>query len=283
MIHLVIFGLIANLVLAVVKIVAGLVGNTYALIADGIESTLDIFSSIIVYSGMKIGAQPPDSDHPFGHGKAESLAAMVVALGLIFASIVIAFASFKEIYQPTVTPAPFTLIVLIGVVIVKEIFFRLLHQAGKKHHSLVVQTDAWHHRSDALTSLAAFVGIALSLTGHKIFVSADDWAAIAASGLIAFNGINLLKQAIAEIMDGAVDPVIIDRIRQCAMNVSGVLGIEKCKVRKSGPTFFVEIHIEVDPQMTVKVSHDLGHQVKDVLLRASLAIADVVVHIEPKR
>lgn len=274
-------GLAVNFLLAVIKIAAGIIGHTYALIADGIESTLDIFSSLIVLSGLKIGAIPPDRDHPFGHGKAESLSALLVSLGLLVAAGGIAAVSLKEIAHPSQTPAPFTLFVLIGVIITKEFLFRRLIHVGKHIHSLSVQTDAWHHRSDAITSFAALIGIALVLLGGKNFIGADDWAALLASLIIGYNGVTLLNMAIREIMDAAPDPAIVSALRLMAMSVEGVKGIEKCRVRKSGTQYFVEIHVEVDGRMSVAASHELGHRVKDTLIASPLPLADVVVHIEP--
>lgn len=278
----VIFGLIINFTLAFIKIAAGIVGHTYALIADGIESTLDIFSSIVVLSGLKIGSKPPDRDHPFGHGKAESLAAMIVALSLLGAAAFIALQSVQQIHHPSQTPAAFTLIILTVVIICKEFLFQRLVNLGKRAHSLSVQVDAWHHRTDAITSVAAFIGIALALFGGRIFRGADNWAALIASFIIGFNGLTLLNMAVGEIMDAAPDPAITGAIRLIALSVDGVKGIEKCRVRKSGTHYFVELHVEVDGNMTVTRSHDLGHKVKDQLIASPLPIADIVVHIEPK-
>jgi cation diffusion facilitator family transporter len=278
----VLMGLFANLTLALIKITAGIVGHTYALIADGIESTLDVFSSIVVLSGLKIGAKPPDKDHPFGHGKAESLAAMIVAIALICAAAFIGIQAFKEIKSPTQHPATFTLFVLLGVIICKEFLFHRLIKVGKQAHSLSVQVDAWHHRTDAITSIAAFVGIALAVFGGEHFRGADNWAALIASVIIAFNGLTLLNMAVQEIMDAAPDPTITSAIRLMALSVDGVQGIEKCRVRKSGTHYFVELHVEVDGNMTVSESHYLGHKVKDKLIASPLPLADIVIHIEPK-
>ncbi len=278
----VLVGLLANFSLAVIKIVAGIVGHTYALIADGIESTLDIFSSIVVLSGLKIGSKPPDKDHPFGHGKAESLAAMIVAIALLGAAAFIAFQAYKELHNPSQHPAAFTLFILIGVIIIKEFLFQKLINVGKHAHSLSVQVDAWHHRSDAITSIAAFVGISLSVYGGPTFRGADNWAALVASFIIGFNGLTLLNMAVQEIMDAAPDPTITSAIRLMALAVEGVCGIEKCRVRKSGTHYFVELHVEVDGNMTVTKSHELGHKVKDKLIASPLPLADIVVHIEPK-
>ena len=274
-------GAAVNFLLAIAKIAAGVIGNTYVLIADGIESTLDIFSSLVVLSGLKIGAKPPDRDHPFGHGKAESLAAMIVAISLLAACVAIAVGSLKEIINPRQSPAPFTLFVLLGTIIIKEFMFRRLIHVGKKAHSLSVQVDAWHHRTDAITSFAAFIGISIALVGGGRLKGADDWAALFASIVIGSNGLALLNMAINEIMDAAPDPEIISAIRLMATSVPGVKAIEKCRARKSGTHYFVEIHVEVDGGMTVRDSHELGHQVKDKLVESPLPLADVIVHIEP--
>lgn len=279
----VLVGLSSNVLLAVIKIVAGIFGNSYALMADGIESTLDIFSSAVVLGGIKISALPADENHPYGHGKAESLAAMTVSLILLMAGIGIAIKSILEIMQPHHTPAFFTLIVLVAVIIVKEILFRFIFSIGKSVNSLSIQTEAWHHRSDALTSVAAFIGISIAIIGGKGYESADDWAALAASGIIAFNGINMLRQAVKEMMDYAPNPETEETIRSIAGRVVGVAAIEKCRVRKSGLNLFVDIHVEVNGDMQVHQAHLIGHHVKDALITSSLGIADVLVHIEPAK
>ncbi len=273
--------ILANVLFAVVKIAAGILGSSYALIADGIESTLDVFSSAVVLGGMKIGAIPADADHPFGHGKAETLAAMTVSLVLIFVAGVIAYKSFQEIRSPHFMPAPFTLIVLSAVIVVKEVLSRFLCRVGESVNSLSLKVDAWHHRADALTSLAAFIGIAIALIGGRGFESADDWAALFASGIIALNGIRLLKESIAEIMDAAPPPETEEEIRKIASDVDGVVAIEKCRARKSGLGYFVEIHVEVRPEISVSRGHAIAHMVKNTLLKSGVGIIDVLVHIEP--
>ena len=277
----VLVGLSSNVILAVIKIITGILGNSYALMADGIESTLDIFSSAVVLGGIKISSLPADHNHPYGYGKAESLAAMTVSLMLVMAGVGIAIKSLLEIMQPHHTPAFFTLIVLVGVIIVKEILFRLLFSVGKSVNSLSIETEAWHHRSDALTSIAAFIGISIAIIGGKGYESADDWAALAASGIILFNGINMLRGSVKEIMDYAPNPETEETIRSIAEQVTGVVRIEKCRVRKSGISLFVDIHVEVNGQMPVYKAHDIGHNVKDALIQSPLGIADVLVHIEP--
>jgi cation diffusion facilitator family transporter len=279
----VLVGLSSNVILAVVKIITGIMGNSYALLADGIESTLDIFSSAVVLGGIKISAMPADEHHPYGYGKAESLAAMSVSLIILMAGIGIAIKSILEIMQPHHTPAFFTLIVLVIVIIIKETLFRFLFSVGKSVNSLSIKTEAWHHRSDALTSIAAFIGISIAIIGGKGYESADDWAALAASGIIVFNGINMIKQAIQEIMDYAPNPETEETIRTIAGQVPGVAAIEKCRVRKSGLNLFVDIHVEVNGKMQVDKAHAISHEVKNALITSSLGIADVLVHIEPAK
>jgi cation diffusion facilitator family transporter len=277
----VLVGLSSNVLLAVIKIVIGILGNSYALLADGIESTLDIFSSVVVLGGIKISSMPADENHPYGHGKAESLAAMTISLVLLMAGIGIAIKSVLEIMQPHHTPAFFTLIVLVGVIITKEFLFRFIFSVGESVDSLSLKTEAWHHRSDALTSAAAFIGISIAIFGGKGYERADDWAALAASGIIVFNGFIMLDFAVKEIMDYAPNPETEETIRSIAGRVAGVAAIEKCRVRKSGLNLFVDIHVEVNGQMPVYKAHAIAHDVKDVLMTSSLGIADVLVHIEP--
>jgi cation diffusion facilitator family transporter len=279
----VLIGLSSNVILAVIKIIAGIFGNSYALLADGIESTLDIFSSVVVLGGIKISSLPADENHPYGHGKAESLAAMTVSLLLVMAGIGIAVKSVFEIMKPHHTPASFTLIILIVVIVIKEILFRFISSVGDSVNSLSIKTEAWHHRSDALTSVAAFIGISIAVIGGKGYESADDWAALAASGIIVFNGITMLRQSVKEIMDYAPNPETEDTIRSIAGKVPGVSAIEKCRVRKSGLNLFVDIHVEVNGHMQVHEAHLIGHHVKDALITSTLGIADVLVHLEPAK
>jgi len=276
-------GLSCNVFLAAIKIITGFLGNSYALMADGIESTLDIFSSMVVLGGIKISAMPADENHPYGHGKAESLAAMAVSLIILMAGLGVAVKSSFEIMRPHHAPALFTLIVLVIAIIIKEILFRFLFSIGKSVNSLSLKAEAWHQRSDALTSVAALIGISIAIIGGKGYESADDWAALAASGIIIFNGSQMLRAAIKEIMDHAPDPETEETIRSIAGRVPGVSAIEKCRMRKSGLNLFVDLHVEVNGDMPVRDAHLIGHQVKDVLMATNLGIADVLVHIEPAK
>ena len=277
------WGMATNVVLSGVKLAAGIAGHSHALVADAVESFADIFSSLIVWRGVVIAAVPADEDHPYGHGKAEPIASAIVAAMLLGAALWIALKAFGEITEPHQSPAPFTLIVLVVVVVVKEILFRFVSREGKAVDSSAVKTDAWHHRSDAITSVAAFIGISVALIGGRGFEAADDVAAIAAAGVIAWNGWHLLRPALNELMDAAPSREVIDQIRQIAAGVPGVNGVEKCIVRKVGYQYFVDMHVEVDPQMTVLRSHEIAHDVKDKIRGALPAVCDVLVHIEPQR
>lgn len=276
-----VLGILVNVVLAAIKIVTGVAGNAYALIADGVESLMDIFSSGVIWGGLKIAATPADQDHPYGHGKAEALAAFVVALALLATAGVLAYNSVREILTPHHAPAAFTLIVLIAVIVVKEGLFRFVFKVGAEVESTAVKVDAWHHRSDALTSLAAFIGISISLIAGEGYESADDWAALVACGIIAWNGSRLLRMALAEIMDTAPPAEVVEQVRSLAQAVASVIAIEKCHLRKSGMFYFVDMHVIVDGNLSVREGHGIAHQVKDALRASPLRIAEVLVHVEP--
>jgi cation diffusion facilitator family transporter len=270
-----------NLTLALVKISTGVIGNSYALIADGIESTTDIFSSLIVMSGLRISSRPPDEDHPYGHGKAESLAGLIVALFLLGAATLIAFQSIREILSPQGSPAWYTLIVLGGVILVKEWLFRRMLKVGDEMESSALKNDAWHHRSDAITSMATFIGISIALIGGERFATADDWAALLACAIIYFNGFRLLRATLDEVMDAAAPDDIEEQIRGVACDVEGVVEIEKCRVRKSGLGYLMDLHVVVDGKITVQQGHLIGHHVKDHLIASTIPVTDAVIHIEP--
>ncbi|MEN9575440.1 MAG: hypothetical protein RL514_3295 [Verrucomicrobiota bacterium] len=274
-------GMVVNTVLAVGKMAAGFLGQSHALVADGVESLADLFSSLIVWRGLVIAAEPADEDHPYGHGKAEPLASAMVATMLLLAALWIAVQSVREIFHPHGTPAPWTLAVLIVVVVVKETLFRHVFAEATSVDSNVVKGDAWHHRSDAITSLFAGVGIAVALVGGKGYEAADDVAALLASGVIAWNGWRLLREASGELMDTAADLALVEEIRTLAAAVPDVHLVEKCLTRKMGWQLFVDMHVHVDPQLTVKHAHRIAHEVKDRVRAKLPKVRDVLVHIEP--
>jgi cation diffusion facilitator family transporter len=275
------FGLIVNVLLAMAKIFAGAIGHAYVLIADGIESALDVGGSIVIWGGLTVAARPPDRTHPYGHGKAEPIAAVVVAVGVVAAAVGLAIQSVREIFLPHHTPAPWTLAVLVVAIIAKEILFRYVIRFGRKMESTAVKTDAWHHRIDAMTSAAAFIGISLALVGGKNWQSADNWAALVACALIAANGIRLAQPAFYEIMDTAPGGKIVGPIRAVASSVPGVVDVEKCHARKMGLDYYVDLHVGVDGHISVYDGHQIAHRVKAAIQQSDSRVADVLVHIEP--
>src|SRR5437870_12891659 len=238
-------GLAINVLVATAKIAAGILGNAYVLVADGIESALDTAGSVVIWGGLKVAARPPDATHRYGHGKAEPIAAVVVAIGVLAAALGLAVQSVRELFLPHHGPAPFTLVVLIVVVIIKEVLYRYVIRFGRDVEITAVQTDAWHHRTDAMTSIAAFVGISVALVGGEAWQSADDWAALFACALIGTNGYRLLRPALFEIMDTAPRGKIVDSVRNAAAAVPGVIEVEKCLIRKMGLDFYVDLHVGV--------------------------------------
>lgn len=275
-------GVAVNAALAGLKIVAGVFGNSYALIADGIESTSDIVTSLIVWGGLRVAARPATERHPYGYGKAEALAGAVAALALLAAGVLIAVQSVREILTPHHLPHWSTLVVLVVVVITKEALARWVGQIGQDVESSSLQADAWHHRSDALTSLAAFIGITIGLIGGPGYEPADDWAALFACLVICYSGLRLLRTAVREMLDVAAPKRLEEQVRSIATTVEGVRGIEKCRIRKSGLRYFVELHVQVDPEATVRTGHQIGGRVRSTLRASELRIADVLVHIEPR-
>ncbi len=274
-------GISVNLILALCKGIAGVLGNSFALIADAIESTSDIFSSAIVYIGIKVSAKPRDENHPYGHGKAEPIAAIIVTIALFLAAILIIINSLKEIITPHYAPAPFTLYVLVGVILTKELLFRKVNKVGTAINSTAVKTDSWHHRSDAITSAAVFVGIVVALIGGKGWEAADDWSALFASFIIIANAINLFVPAFNEIMDAKPLGNIHSDIYKIANTVNGVSNTEKCIVRKMGLDYIVELHVRVKGNISVTKGHDIAHSVKDKLITSDLSISDAIIHVEP--
>ena len=273
--------ILVNTGLAIVKLVAGFVGNTYALVADAVESLTDVFASTIVWGGLRVSARDADDTYPFGYGKAEPLAAAVVAILILAAAIGIAVQAIRHILTPHLAPAAWTLAILVAVVVVKWILARRVEAVGTEIDSGAVKADAWHHMSDALTSVAAFLGIAVALIGGPGWESADDWAALAASLLIGYNGVRMIRGASQELMDRAPEPSIIADVRRIASAVPGVLAVEKLGMRKSGLTYRVTIHIQADPHMPLDAAHALGGHVKSAIRGALPRVASVLVHMEP--
>lgn len=276
------FSIAGNFALAVIKGVAGIFGNSYALIADAIESTADVFSSFLVFLGLKYASRPADKNHPYGHGRVEPLVTFLVVGFLITSATIIAYESIIHIGEPHETPEPWTLAVLVGIIIWKEASYRIVLKKSKLTNSTALKADAWHHRSDAITSVTAFVGISIALIMGEGYESADDWAALVASGIILYNSYLIFRPALGELMDEQTYDDLEHEIRTISASVEGVYDTEKCFIRKVGQNYIVDLHAIVDGAISVTEGHDISHKLKDTLREKCPEIDNVLIHIEPK-
>jgi cation diffusion facilitator family transporter len=275
------FSIIGNTTLAIVKGLAGFFGNSYALVADAIESTTDIFASFLVLFGIKYSNKPADDNHPYGHGRAEPLITFLVVGFLITSATIIGYESIINIQTPHQLPKPWTLFVLGAIIIWKEYSFRLVMKRSKETNSSSLKADAWHHRSDALTSVAAFVGISIALFLGKGYEAADDWAALFASVFILYNSYLIFRPALGEIMDEHLYDDLVEEIRKVSHQVDGIIDTEKCFIRKAGMQYHVDLHARVNGTISVKEGHDLSHKLKDTLRDKIPELGHVLIHIEP--
>ena len=275
------FSIVGNTALAILKGLTGYFGNSFALIADALESTTDIFSSILVLFGIKYSNKPADENHPYGHGRAEPLVTFLVVAFLVTSATIIAYESILNILTPHELPKSYTLYVLGAIILWKEVSFQVVLKKSKLTNSSVLKADAWHHRSDAITSVAAFVGISIALIMGKGYEAADDWAALAASGFILYNSYLIFRPALGEIMDEHLYDDLISSIREVALTVEGVVATEKCFIRKAGMKYHVDLHATVNGGKTVKEGHDIAHRLKDTLREKLPRLGHVLIHIEP--
>lgn len=274
-------GLVINAGLAVIKLVAGLLGNSYALVADAVESSTDMVGSLVVWSGLRIASRDPDELYPFGYGRAEALAAATVSAIMLGAATGIAIEAIAEIRTPHHAPAWWTLLVLAMVIVVKELLAKRVMAVSEASGSVVVAADAWHHRADAISSGAAFIGITMALIGGPGWEPADDWAALVAAGVILINGGLLLRTALRDLMDRAPEPSVLNTVADAALTTAGVLAIEKLKIRKSGTAFYVDIHVQADPALSLHDAHILSGMVKTAIRQRVPAAMGVLIHMEP--
>ena len=274
-------GVVGNFFLVIIKLSAGILGNSYALIADGIESIADIFSSILVFLGLKYSQKPADKNHPYGHGRIEPIITFSVVAFLVVSASFIAFQSIENINTPHELPKPWTLIILAGIIIWKEVSYRIVKSKGIEVDSTALKAEAWHHRSDAITSLMAFLGISIATIFGNGYETADDWAALGATLFILYNSYKIFRPALSELMDEHIYDDLIEQIRAESKKIDGVVDTEKCFVRKLGNGHLVDLHIIVDRKISVKEGHDISHSVKDHLINKLSKLQDVLIHIEP--
>lgn len=278
----ILLSLFGNIALVFVKLITGFVGNSFALIADAIESAGDVFSSFIIYLGLKVSDKPSDKEHPFGHGKVEPVISFLVVLFLIISAGFIAYQAINNIQSPQKMPKPYTLIVLAGVIIYKELLYQFVSKKSKQTDSTALKADAWHHRSDAITSLAAFIGISLALLLGEGYEHIDDWAALIASVIIIVNAYFVFRPALGELLDEQNHYELIDEVRSVSEEVHGVIDTEKCFIRKFGMRYVVDIHVRVSGSLSVVEGHTIGHNVQSTVQENFPQIEYVFTHVEPK-
>src|SRR5690606_12103780 len=262
-----VFSIVGNILLAGIKFMAGVLGNSYALIADAIESTADVLSSILVLIGLKYSTKPADENHPYGHGRFEVVSTFAVIGFLVISATVIAYESIINIKTPHQVPETFTLYVLGGIILFKELSYQYVIRKSKETNSSSLKADAWHHRSDAITSVMAFIGIAVAIFLGDGFEAADDWAAHIASGIIIYNAYKIFRPILSEISDEQLYDDLIAQIREISLTVEGVIDTEKCHVRKMGMTYYVDLHMIVDGNISVIEGHKIAHDLKDEIQR----------------
>ena len=277
------FSILGNTALAGIKGLAGFFGNSYALIADAIESTTDIFASLLVLFGLKYSKRPADRNHPYGHGKIEPLITFLVVAFLVTSAAIIAYESIQHILTPHKTPKPWTLLVLGAIIIWKEASYQIVIRKSRETNSTSLRADAWHHRSDAITSIMAFIGISIAVIFGEGYETADDWAALFASAFILYNSYLIFRPALGEIMDEHTYDELVDEIRERSLEVEGVLDTEKCFVRKSGLKYHVDLHARVNAEISVKEGHEIAHVLKDYLREKIPNLGHVLIHVEPGR
>jgi len=278
----ILFSLFGNIILVFIKLITGIFGNSFAIIADAIESAGDVFSSFIVYLGLRVSVKPSDDDHPFGHGKVEPIISFIVVFFLIISAGFIAYQAINNIQSPQKMPSPYALIVLAGVILYKELLYQFVSKKSKQTDSTLLKADAWHHRSDAITSLAAFTGIVLALLLGEGYEHIDDWAALVASGIIVVNAYFVFRPALGELLDEQNYDELIGQVRSVSEKVDGVIDTEKCFIRKFGMRYVVDIHVRVSADLSVTEGHTIGHCVQSTIRKNFPQIEHVFTHVEPK-
>ncbi|HVX59368.1 MAG TPA: cation diffusion facilitator family transporter [Pirellulales bacterium] len=274
-------GLLVNLALGVAKLAGGLLSGSFALVSDAVNSLGDAVTSMVVLFAFRVAQRPPDAEHPYGHSRAEAIAAANVALFIVLSALMIGWEAGRRSMAVHPTPPAWTLWLAAVNVAIKEGLYRYKMAVGLRTGSTLMMANAWDHRSDALCSLAVFVGLGLAIWGGPAFHLADEMAALVVAAAIVWSGVRLFRQSASELMDVQANEQFVEQVRRAARSVGGVQGVEKLWLRKSGLEYFADIHIQVSPQITVAAGHEIGHRVKDRLLDEFASLRDVLVHLEP--
>ncbi len=276
-------GLTVNLALGTVKLAGGLIGNSFALVADAVNSLGDSVSSVVVLFALRVAQRPADAEHPYGHTRAEAVAATNVALLIIVSALLVAWQAVVRLPEFHPLPPVWTLWIAAANVLIKEGLFHYKVRLGRRIGSSALVANAWDHRSDALCSLAVLAGLGAVRWGGTALIWADEAAALVVAAGIVFSAVRLFRQSASELMDPQADDELVRQIERTASAVPGVLAVETLWVRKSGLEYFGDIHIEVDPRLTVEDGHRISHRVKSRLLADFATLRDVLVHLEPGR
>lgn len=279
-------GVAVNVILTLLKGVVGFAAHSQALIADAAHSASDIVGSIIALFGVKVAESPPDDDHPYGHGKAEYVASIIVALLLLLVGVQIAASSVKIFLgTPPSPPGRNALPIIVASLIVKELMFRYKMYIGRKYNSAVLITEAWHHRSDAFSSFAALVGVATAIIGARYDVPfllyGDAAAGIVVAFIIVGIGFQLARQSSNIVMEQVLDEKEVQKYADSASLVDGVMRIDQLHARSHGRYLIIDIKISVDAYITVEEGHNIGKRVKDKLCADHPEVGDVLVHVNP--
>jgi cation diffusion facilitator family transporter len=274
-------GLVVNLALGVVKLVGGIIGGSFALISDAVNSLGDSLSSCVVLGALWYAQRPADEGHPYGHTRAEAVAASNVALLIIISALIVGWQAMTRLTVIHDVPPIWTLWIAGVNVVIKEGLYRYNSRVGKRIGSTAIIANAWDHRADALCSLAVFVGLGVVRWGGSAYIWADEAAALFVVAAILWSAVKLFRTSTSELLDPQADAKLVQRIRQAAVQVPGVQQVEKLWVRKSGLEYLADIHIKVNAQLTVDEGHRIGHLVKDRLLEDFESLRAVLVHLEP--
>ena len=273
--------MIVSAVLAVLKIVTGVMASSTSVVADGLESAGDVLASGLVFLGLTLAAKPPDWNHPYGHGRAEILTGLIVGLMLVAAGFAISFHALLLVGAVHQAPAPYAILPLIASIGIKGVMAGVKYRFGKKIGSAALAADAWNDAVDIISGIAALTAVSLTLYDPQRFLAADHYGGFAVGVIVIFTGLRVTRDTGLQLMDTMPDERMMRTIREVAGQVSGVEGVEKCFARKTGLQYHVDLHLEVDPEITVRSSHDIAEQVRTRIRRDLNWVADVLVHVEP--
>jgi cation diffusion facilitator family transporter len=271
----------ASGVLALANIASGLLAGSTAVVAAGLEFAGDVLASLIVFLGMVIASRPPDANHPYGHGRFEILAGLLVGLILVLGGCGIAFRALEKVSEVHAPPARGAVYPLIAAIVIKAVLATLKFRTGRGISSAALVADAWNDAVDILSAMVALIALALSVHNPAEFLAADHYGGFAVGVIVILTGFRVVRDASMELTDTMPSNAVLENIRRFALEVPGVEGVEKCFARKTGFKYHVDIHIEVDPSLTVATSHDIATDVRQHLRRRAPTVADVLVHIEP--